>query len=250
MYSEAERYPAIRELLRIQVDGQFQDLATMLQLPRPDLGLHGGCNLTAGVLLCNIISGASVLFFESSPDAVRGRTRGRNHPESPNTLRSGERFEATVRRYFPAEAHPQLERDRLVSILYRYTRNPLAHSLGAGKARIVVEGGVGVVLEKERYGLPPETVVQVLRGDPLPPPGLEAAVRHEGGHVVIYIPGLAWGVCAMLRSLLADEHQVVRAEQTAQWLVPGIFDPGANGHVEGQVHGKSGLASSALRQTR
>lgn len=72
-YSEVRRRPAIRELLRIEVDMQFADLRTLLCLPRDEPGLGAGCNLTASTLALNIVAGASVLFWESSVDAFNER---------------------------------------------------------------------------------------------------------------------------------------------------------------------------------
>jgi hypothetical protein len=60
--------------------------ATLLQPPRPDADLHADANLTTTVLLCNIISGTSVLFYEPSRDAVCDRR------SDANPLRSGQRF--------------------------------------------------------------------------------------------------------------------------------------------------------------
>jgi len=85
-YPELRERPALREMLQRQIDMQFGDLVTLLELPRPDVGLHAGANLTTAVLLCNIISGASVLFYKPSLDGIRGRLT------EANTLTSGQRF--------------------------------------------------------------------------------------------------------------------------------------------------------------
>src|SRR3954454_22554826 len=90
-FVEVQDYWPLRRLLRIQVDMQFHDLRSLLQLPRPDLDLDGGCNLTATSLCCNIVAGASVLFYDASPAALEARgDRSR-------------RFRELMRDYYPWE---------------------------------------------------------------------------------------------------------------------------------------------------
>jgi hypothetical protein len=74
-FPEVAPYEHLRRLLCIQVDMQLVDLRTLLRLPKRDFGLEGGCNLTATTLLCNIIAGASVLFFDAS---IEGQPAIRN----------------------------------------------------------------------------------------------------------------------------------------------------------------------------
>src|SRR5215211_6806236 len=113
------RYPGVPEgsdlqiLLRRQVDSQFVDLATLLQLPRPDLGLEGGGNLTAAGLACKLISGISVLLYESSLPAVKGNTN-----KTTNTLGSGERFKRVLLGYLPWEHVGQEPKEDVVELLY------------------------------------------------------------------------------------------------------------------------------------
>ena len=72
-FAEVQGFVHLRRLLDLQVDMQFHDLRSLLQLPKPHLGLVGGCNLTATALACNIIAGASVLFYDASPKALTKR---------------------------------------------------------------------------------------------------------------------------------------------------------------------------------
>ena len=63
-YPELREQPHLRELLDTQVDMQFDDVAVLLQLPRPG-DLDAGCNLTLASLLFDLISGASVMFYRA-----------------------------------------------------------------------------------------------------------------------------------------------------------------------------------------
>jgi hypothetical protein len=74
---ELERYEHLAKLVEVQVDMQFADLWTLLQLPRHEQGLHGGCNLTAATLVFNLVAGVSVLFYQSSMEELESR-RGRD----------------------------------------------------------------------------------------------------------------------------------------------------------------------------
>ena len=70
---------------------QMDDVASMLTLPRYDLGLSGGCNLALTGLLSNIISGCSVLLFEPSLDSVWRGVR----------VHSGTRVKVLLVEYYP-----------------------------------------------------------------------------------------------------------------------------------------------------
>jgi hypothetical protein len=214
-YPELAVRPALRGMLRRQVDMQFADLGVLLQLPREDAGLHAGMNLTATILLCNMVSGASVLFYETSLDAVRGRR------SDANPRGSGQRFREVLE-FLPWEQPEVVPRRVAADALYKYARNPLAHSPGVGKAPGLLPGlrGRNVMLAKRP--LPADAVAQVLRGEERRPPWFDMPIvsADQDGYV-IFVEGLAWGVCRMIRSLFADVHQVERAEHTAEQLLGG-----------------------------
>ena len=65
-FAPLQEYPSLQRLVSIQLDMQLEDAKTLLQLPREDDGLPGGCNLTLASLLFNIVSGASYLFYDAS----------------------------------------------------------------------------------------------------------------------------------------------------------------------------------------
>jgi hypothetical protein len=68
-YPELAPYPALQRLMREHVDMQFEDIRAMLRLPRPDIGIETGMNFSLGRALFDLISGASVVFFDSSVEA-------------------------------------------------------------------------------------------------------------------------------------------------------------------------------------
>jgi hypothetical protein len=230
-YPEVPCGSDLRVLLRRQVDSQFVDLATLLQLPRPELGLDGGGNLTAAALACNILSGASVLFYESSLAAVKNKPN-----KTTNTLGSGERFRRVLRGFLPW-AHIGVEpEDDVVDLLYKYTRNPLAHSLGIGKsAHVAGFHGKHVLMEKPGLGLPRPDVIELMRGDEPPPETCSPVVRQTATEYVVYVPGLAWAVCRLLRNLLGHPSQRAKSTALAEELAHGIYDPYAEVDDEGGV---------------
>ena len=80
-YPEVQAYPNLKQLLTVQVDMQFKDLRTLLELPKTEG--QGGCNLTAAGVLFNVIAGSSVCFYEASAEALTRRgDRGLGSPIS------------------------------------------------------------------------------------------------------------------------------------------------------------------------
>ena len=211
-YPEVADYPNVARLLDIQVDMQFVDLATLLQLPLEHLGLMGGCNLTATVAACSIISGASVLFFEASLDSVLGKL------SDANSLRSGERFRRLVDNYFPWEDDEVVLLSDASSLLYAHTRNPLTHRLGVGKAGATFPGLGGTTVLLSKGSLPAPWIMELMRGDPVRPEFAGRTMTRDGDAYVIDVASLTWGVCRMLRRLLADDRQIQAAEDVAKHL--------------------------------
>lgn len=133
---EVQAYPYVRRLLADQIDMQFEDIRTLLRLPlddpppkQPPMGdspvkeppLRGGCNLTTATLLFNVIAGASVLFYESSPEGLaKGGDRG-------------PRFKDLLTDYFPWADDEAFDRKKSSKVVYDFARNPLTHSLGVQK---------------------------------------------------------------------------------------------------------------------
>jgi hypothetical protein len=210
-YPEVARWPAIRELLRIQVDMQLADLRTMLCLPRPEVpGLDAGCNLTAAALAFNIIAGASVLFWDSS---VKGVTDRGNR---------GARFKNLVRWKYPWSADDDVDGEHGADAMWEYTRSPLTHTLGVGKSAQLFpghpDGDRSIWLHKSAQGLPADVAETMLscyeKAEWLP-----ATIRSQYGGYAISVDALAWGVTRMLRDLFGDEDQARPADATARRLL-------------------------------
>lgn len=128
-YPEVARWSSIRELLRIQVDMQFADLRTLLCLPRQDEpGLGAGCNLTAAMLAFNIITGASVLFWESSMEAIERRGD------------RGPRFRSLVQAKYPWTGKDEVDAESGGELMWDWARSPLTHTLGVGKSAHLFPG--------------------------------------------------------------------------------------------------------------
>ncbi len=110
-YPEVGARLALRELLRVQVD---MHLKTLLCLPLPERGLQSGCNLTAATLAVNIIAGASVLFWDSSPEALHDRRDRRR------------RFLALAQAKYPWNTTDAADAQLGSELLWDHTRNPLS----------------------------------------------------------------------------------------------------------------------------
>ena len=210
-YPEVVRWPSIRELLRIQVDMQFADLRTLLCLPRPDEpGLGAGCNLTAATLAFNIIAGASVLFWESSVEAIERRGD------------RGPRFRALIEAKYPWSAHDVVDAEFGSELMWDWARSPLTRTLGIGKSAHLFPGQPkadrGVWFLKFERGLSGEGSAELLSSYERPEL-LAATVAEEYGGYAIHVETLAWGVTRMLRDLFDEDVQASRADDTARRLL-------------------------------
>lgn len=210
-YPETAGRPALRELLRVQVDMQLGDLRTLLCLPRrEEPGLQAGCNLTAATLAFNIIAGASVLFWESSVKAIERRGD------------RGPRFKALVEAKYPWAADDATSAELGAEVMWDWARSPLTHTLGVGKSAHLFPGQPkrerGIWFVKSRDGLPADAVDALLSSyekvDWLP-----ATITHDYGGYAIRVDTLAWGVCRTLRDLFRDDGQASRANDTAAKLL-------------------------------
>jgi hypothetical protein len=211
-YPEVLAYPNVARLLDVQVDMQFGDLASMLQLPIDELGLTGGCNLAATLAACSVISGASTLFYEASMDSVRGQR------SSTNTLSSGERFRRVVRDYFPWQGDEATTPAQTARLLYKHLRNPLVHTLGVGKAGATFPGLGGDTILLRKGAMPAAWVAELLAGEPTRPEFLGRLIAQEDEALVIDVGTLVWGVAVLLRRLLGDGTQIPAAEELARRL--------------------------------
>jgi hypothetical protein len=208
-YPEAQAYSFLRRLLETQVDMQVADLKTLLCLPRAEAGLGAGCNLTATVLAVNLAAGASVLFWESSVEALEKRGE------------RSKRFRKLMVARYPWSGEDSVDPEFGARLLWDYTRNPLSHTLGIGKTKRLFPGipadERGVWLSKARRGLSAEEVERVMSSFDKPEP-LDPTIKDGPDGYTISVLTLAWGVHRMLRNLFGDEEQARKAESTARAL--------------------------------
>ncbi len=181
---------------------QFVDLRTILRLPLP--GLTGGCNLPAATAIFNIISGASVCFFNASINTLS------------NQRDRGPRFKDVLKGHYPWQGEP-LPKDDAILILYNNARNPLVHSLGLDSPAL--KGPFSrVVNSKEPLSeMQIEQLENQLQRPQWAGSTLSQYVTLAGGdrEVTLSVPALYWGVHRMLHSLFADATQVALSDQLA-----------------------------------
>lgn len=218
-FPEVANRPNVRALLAEQVDMQMDDIASMLALPRHDLGLSGGCNLALTGLLSNVIAGCSVLLFEASLDSIWGRAR----------FDSGGRFKDLLIEYYPWREDDALTPELAARLIYHEARNPLAHGLGVGKNRVAFPGlphseQRAVMLAKRALSV--NETEDLLRHPAVRP--RVATIRVEPTAWVIDVAALTSGLFVLLHRLLGDTWQSDLAEETARARLTGqMIDYGA-----------------------
>src|SRR4051812_37463160 len=105
---------SLRRLCRDHFDMQIEDVRVLLRMPKA--GYPAGCNFAAAAVLFNLIGGASVCFYDTSPQALA--TAGDR----------GKRFKDMLIAFFPWPAGISAKDG--ADVFYKYARNPLAHALG------------------------------------------------------------------------------------------------------------------------
>jgi hypothetical protein len=204
-YPEVHKYSHLRRLLQAHVDMQFEDVRTLLMLPRGKT-LPGGCNFAAATMLFNIIAGSSVALYNTSEQALA------------ITGDRGKRFRSLLSDFYPWDGE-KVPKSDFASILYDLARNPLSHSLGLDPPPSTKSAFQTVEIVKW-----PLTRARILK--------LEESVRRPkwalatiadtsdliggGKKYALSIPALYWGVHGMLRSLFADTSHAVKAEALAE----------------------------------
>lgn len=195
-YPEVQGYPHLKQLLADQIDMQFEDVRVLLGLPQP--GSNVGGNFATAALLFNIISGASVAFYNTSMKALKGKAGG-----------SGARFQGVLRDHFPL-TEITLPEAVVLTVFYNYSRNPLAHSLGLS--------GPNVEVFIAKKALSSQRITELEDSPTLPKWSREAlydAGVQPGPGYRISISGLYWGVHRMLQSIFADSNHAKRADSVA-----------------------------------
>jgi len=193
-YPEVAQYKNLAELLKNQVDMQFDDLRTLLRLPIAEHGLTAGCNLAVAMILFNLIAGASVCLFEASLKGLsdrKDRTR---------------RFKEVLVHFYPWQGE-SLSVLNCVNCIYDSARNPLAHSFGLDDPN---QNRFEVILQKEP--LSTDQILELEDATIRPtrtPPTIASRRQTSFGttRVTLSVPTIFWGVHRMFRALISDPLQ-------------------------------------------
>jgi len=116
-YPEVASYPHLKHMLQTHVDMQFEDVRVLLGLPTS--GSTVGANFATAAVIFNLISGASVAFYQTSSQALAGRGN------------RGARFKDVLDDHFPLR-EISLPRQTTIDIstTTRATRSPTLSDLG------------------------------------------------------------------------------------------------------------------------
>jgi len=185
---------AVKRLIRGPVEGQFNDVHSMMMLPN--------CNFAATAILVNLISGFSTIFYTQQGN-------------------SGDRFKSMLKDFYPWDLQPSnnASPEVVIQCLYDTVRNPLAHSLGVQTREVKASRcqSKHVVIRKPSaktfgYGkqsLPKDLLDQLERSPT--PPGPTLTENGEGGRT-LSVDGLYWGVRTMLSRLTDDTARMQRSD--------------------------------------
>jgi hypothetical protein len=187
--------PSLKRLHRDHLDMQIEDIRVLFRLPTSRLPAGG--NFTVATLLLNLIAGASVCFYNASHKTMK------NHPPS------SQHFKGILQNYYPWSSEP-ISATQGADLLWKYSRNPLAHALGLDK-----ESAPEIYIAKSRIG---PIKIAALEDDPVRPAWASPALSPSGNHYVLDVAGLYWGTHRMLHAVFADPNQLAGAEQLASSL--------------------------------
>ena len=198
-FPEVQACLQLNQLLAHQVDMQFVDLRSLLELPRAEG--DGGCNFAVASVLLNIIAGSSVCFYDAKPGGLTDRgDRSR-------------RFNGILNDFYPWVGE-SVSKSVGVSVLYQSARNPLTHSLGIDVPDAMAKPRQ---VSLKKWALTKDQVKEL--EDSASRPSWAGSTIPEvkrlqsgGGEVVVSIPALYWGVHQMLHALFADAVQAKNAE--------------------------------------
>jgi hypothetical protein len=182
-------YPRVSSFVTGHLDMQFDDVRSMMKLPRPKQGLTGGCNFAAAATLCSLLAGVARILYQKPP-------------RLPGT---GNGFVALLMQYYPWETRENGKRN--AEILYDLVRNPLAHSLGL--ATTPVQRAAHVTVVKTSHS---ERQLRRIERS-VAPPGPSLAVATHGNEHTIWMTGLYWGCLATVRGLCGEPSQMEAAER-------------------------------------
>lgn len=188
------RHPSLRRLCREHFDMQIQDVRVLLRMPKA--GFPAGCNFAVAAVLFNLIAGASVCFYDTSPKALA--TSGDR----------GKRFKDMLIAFFPWPTG--ISAVDGADVFYYYARNPLAHALG-----LDVPQAPDIGMSKAPLS---ERQILELEDSSTLPVWAPPALRRQGNDYEIGAAGLYWGYHRVLHLLFADPMHSAGAETLAHDL--------------------------------
>jgi hypothetical protein len=198
--------PSVERFVRRRVERYIADARAMLALPRPEIGIHTGCEFALVEILCAVISGLSRVFRSDISEA-------------------GKAFKATLELY-PHHLEPMsgIAGEPFAAELWDGYRCNLTHSLG-----INVRAAKGAPRAIE--ALPQPAKILRVRGGSLSIGEIEALddIEHRPnwlgptlwigiGRQYLCAEALYWGTRLLVARLCAEPDCVVRANG---FLTPG-----------------------------
>lgn len=204
-YPDAQKYPHLKQLLRNHLDMQFEDVRTLLMLPRSKT-LRGGCNFAAAAVLFNIIAGSSIALYDTSEEVLTKKGI------------AGKRFKRLLEDFYPWVGEVLSKRE-FATTLWELARNPLAHTLGLDKLPSVASPYKTVELVKWPLTLARILMLEESAKRPewtLPTIAAVSELISGGKKYALSIPALYWGIHQMLRALLASPTHALKAEDLAK----------------------------------
>jgi hypothetical protein len=188
---ELEGYPHVHAFVRDHLAMQFGDVRAMLRLPLPSVHIENGCNFAAAGLLCDLVSGISVVLFNRTGNLAGGTPHDR-----------GGRFRGLLKAYFPWRDGEN--RACQASALYSIVRNPLAHSLGVLRPDDMAVHCLKSPLTEEQVSY----LDVAWDGERTPPPALQLV----SGIWMLDVALLYAAELRMLRHLVSDAEQMKKTE--------------------------------------
>ena len=191
-FPEVQRYPELKRVLKDYIDMQFSDLRTLLKLPRKWADLDAGQNFATSAVLLNVVSGASVCFYNANISNLT------THGDRAT------RFTGILRGFYPwgGDVRPT---PQCISLLWEEARNPLAHSFG-----LTTPTTPDLKLAKSHL---PHRRIMELEDSITRPSWCEPTIFTTSlGKTGLSVPTLYWGVHRMLHKLFRDSAQVANAE--------------------------------------
>ena len=188
------KYGAVARFFRKHLDMQFNDVRTLMKLPRPTQGLPAGCNFIAAAALANLVGGFAEVLY-AAPGSMNGPRQ------------SGERLQAVLKELYPWQ--PGERRKAKAKVLNYFVRNPLVHNLGIDDARRPKKNMRRIPIRKRR--LTDRELVE-LETAHTPPAWAGLAIRREGRRWNLYVPAFYWGTFHLLRRLTERPKHMIHAQ--------------------------------------